>query len=124
MAQLQEAVRNLKQGKGCNFSILGDAGTGQSRLIEEFRASLDLNTIQWREGHAYAYAYAQHMPYFPLVDLLSRALHIKDGDSPDTVRGRVESQIRYLLENEEGVIPYIGTIYSLSYPEEKWKSFG
>ena len=62
---MQEAVTNLRQGKGSIFSIVGDAGTGKSRLIEEFKASLDLNTIQWREGHAYAYS--QNIPYFPLI---------------------------------------------------------
>ena len=43
MDQLKEAVDNLKQGKASIFSIVGDAGTGKSRLIEEFRKSLDTN---------------------------------------------------------------------------------
>jgi len=126
MAQLQEAIANLKKGRGSIFSIVGDAGTGKSRLIEEFRATLDSHNIQWREGHCYAYA--QNIPYFPLIDLLSRAWQIEEGDSSETVRNKIESRIMYLLGNEEGVIPYIGTLYSLSYPEiegispELWKS--
>ena len=39
MDQLKEAVDNLKQGKSSSFSIIGDAGTGKSRLIEEFKAT-------------------------------------------------------------------------------------
>jgi len=70
MDQLKEAVDNLKKGKSSSFSIIGDAGTGKSRLVEEFRNSLDLNTIQWREGHSYGYS--QNIPYFPVIDLLSR----------------------------------------------------
>ena len=42
MGQLQEAVNNLKQGKGSIFSIEGDAGTGKSRLIEDFKATINL----------------------------------------------------------------------------------
>ncbi|HYA13676.1 MAG TPA: adenylate/guanylate cyclase domain-containing protein, partial [Syntrophales bacterium] len=42
MAQLQEAASNLKNGKGAVCSIIGDAGTGKSRLIEEFKAALNL----------------------------------------------------------------------------------
>ena len=60
LAQLQEAVENLKQGKGSILSIMGDTGTGKSRLIEEFRATMSSQDIQWREGHCYAYA--QNIP--------------------------------------------------------------
>ncbi|MGB9441032.1 MAG: adenylate/guanylate cyclase domain-containing protein, partial [Desulfobacterales bacterium] len=70
LAELSEAVDNLRQGKGRVFSICGAAGTGKSRLVEEFKAGLDLEQIQWIEGHAYAYS--QNIPYFPLVDLLNR----------------------------------------------------
>jgi class 3 adenylate cyclase len=74
LAQLQEAVERLRQGKGGIFSICGDAGTGKTRLLEELRGALDLSKIQWREGHAYAYS--QNTPYFPLVDLLNRTWQI------------------------------------------------
>jgi class 3 adenylate cyclase len=57
MAELSEAVENLRQGKGRIFSICGAAGTGKSRLVEEFKAGLDLGQIQWIEGHAYAYSW-------------------------------------------------------------------
>ena len=125
MAQLQEAVTNLKQGKGSIFSIVGDAGTGKSRLIEEFKASLDLNIVQWREGHAYAYS--QNIPYFPLIDLLSRAWQIQEGDNPEQVRKKVEAGAGFLISDRSDLIPYLGSLYSLKYPEienvspEYWK---
>ena len=126
MAELSEAVDNLRQGKGRVFSICGAAGTGKSRLVEEFKAGLDLGQIQWIEGHAYAYS--QDIPYFPLVDLLNRVLHIEENDLPEKVREKVESGLQSLVGNQEDVIPYVGGLYSLSYPEikdvspEYWKS--
>ena len=126
MVQLGEAVKNLREGKGRIFSICGEAGTGKSRLVEEFKSSLDLNEIQWIEGHAYAYS--QNIPYFPLNDLLNRVFQIEEADPPDTIRERVESGIEHLIGKEEDVIPYVGTLYGLSYPEieevspEFWKS--
>jgi len=126
MAQLKEAVDNLQQGKSSSFSIIGDAGTGKSRLVEEFRNSLDLNTIQWREGHSYGYS--KNIPYFPLIDLLSRAWQIKEGDPPDQVRQKVEKGAQATLGERKDLIPYIGNLYSLSYPEieqvapEQWKA--
>ena len=126
MAELSEAVDNLRQGTGRIFSICGAAGTGKSRLVEEFKAGLDLDQIQWIEGHAYAYS--QDIPYFPLVDLLNRLLHIEENDSTEKVREKVESGLQSLVGNQEDIIPYVGGLYSLNYPEtndvspEFWKS--
>jgi class 3 adenylate cyclase/tetratricopeptide (TPR) repeat protein len=126
MAELSEAVENLQQGKGRIFSICGAAGTGKSRLVEEFKAGLDPGQIQWIEGHAYAYS--QNIPYFPLVDLLNRLLHIEEKDESEKVRNKVESGLGSLVSSPQDVIPYVGHLYSLSYPEaedispEHWKS--
>jgi class 3 adenylate cyclase/tetratricopeptide (TPR) repeat protein len=126
MAELSEAVENLQQGKGRIFSICGAAGTGKSRLVEEFKAGLDPGQIQWIEGHAYAYS--QNIPYFPLVDLLNRLLHIEEKDESEKVRNKVESGLGSLVTSPQDVIPYVGHLYSLSYPEaedispEHWKS--
>jgi class 3 adenylate cyclase/tetratricopeptide (TPR) repeat protein len=115
MAQLQEAVTNLKQSKGSIFSIVGDAGTGKSRLIEDFKASLNPEEIQWRDGHCYAYS--QNIPYFPLIDLLSRAWQVTDGDNPDQIRKKVETAAGLLISDRSDLIPYLGSLYSLNYPE-------
>jgi class 3 adenylate cyclase/tetratricopeptide (TPR) repeat protein len=127
LALLLEAVQKVRQGKGGIISICGDAGTGKSRLLEEFKATLDLDKIQWREGHAYAYS--QNIPYFPLIDLLNRAWQIEEGDSPEKVRGKIESGVENLISRrKQDVLPYVGSLYSLSYPEiegvspEFWKS--
>jgi class 3 adenylate cyclase/tetratricopeptide (TPR) repeat protein len=126
IAQLGEAVEQLRGGKGRIFSICGDAGTGKSRLVEEFKSTLDLEEIQWLEGHAYAYS--QNIPYFPMIDLLNRTFQIEEGDPPEKVRERIESGIEDLIGKKEDVVPYVGGLYALSYPEaedvspEFWKS--
>jgi class 3 adenylate cyclase/tetratricopeptide (TPR) repeat protein len=123
---LRDAVENLPKGRGSIFSICGDAGTGKSRLVEEFKNSLDFTRIQWVEGHAYAYA--QNIPYFPLIDLLNRVLHIEENDTPENVRKKIESGVRLFVGKEESVVPFVGSLYSLRYPEieavspEFWKS--
>jgi class 3 adenylate cyclase/tetratricopeptide (TPR) repeat protein len=125
MSQLKEAAQRLLEGRGAIFFITGDAGTGKSRLIEEVKATLDLNRIQWREGHSYAYA--SNIPYFPLMDLLSRAWQIKDGDSQERLKQKIEAGINNLMGDGKDVIPFIGSLYSIKYPEienispEYWK---
>ncbi|MGD8209978.1 MAG: adenylate/guanylate cyclase domain-containing protein [Desulfobacterales bacterium] len=126
MAELSQAAANLQQGKGRIFSICGAAGTGKSRLVEEFKSGLVLEQIQWIEGHAYAYS--QNIPYFPLVDLLNRLLQIEEKDPPEKVREKIASGLGSLVANPEDVIPYVGQLYSLTYPganaisPEHWKS--
>jgi len=126
MAQLRESLQGLGQGKGAILAVAGEAGTGKSRLIEEFKAGLDLKEVQWREGQAQAYA--QNTPYYPLIDLFNEALRIEESDPPERVREKIEVGLRPLVGSGEAVIPYVGGLYALSYPEveeaspEFWKS--
>jgi hypothetical protein len=83
--------------------------------------------VQWREGHCYAYS--QNIPYFPLIDLLSRAWQIT---RRETIRSRsrkkVETGAGHLIGERNDLIPYLGSLYSLKYPEienvspEYWKA--
>jgi class 3 adenylate cyclase/tetratricopeptide (TPR) repeat protein len=126
LQQLNDGIKSLQAQEGLTISICGTAGTGKSRLVEEFKASLDLNKIQWLEG--YAFPYSQNIPYFPLINLLNKALQIEEDDSPDKVREKVESGLRLLVGEAKEFVPYIGSLYSLDYPEinevspEFWKS--
>ena len=115
MNQLMDAARMLMEGSGGVFSIYGPAGTGKSRLINEFRESLNLDEIQWLEGHAYPHS--QNIPYYPLIDLLNRSIQIEEGDSPQRVKKKIETGISSLVGENSEFIPYIGSLYSLSYPE-------
>jgi class 3 adenylate cyclase/tetratricopeptide (TPR) repeat protein len=115
MNQLADAARKLKEGTGAVFSIFGPAGTGKSRLVQEFKSSINLEEIQWLEGHAYPHS--QNIPYFPLIDLLNRSLQIEEGDPPERVKEKIESGISVLVDDKVDFIPYIGSLYSLSYPE-------
>jgi class 3 adenylate cyclase/tetratricopeptide (TPR) repeat protein len=126
MKQLADAARKLKGGTGAVFSIYGNAGTGKSRLIQEFKSSLNLEETQWLEGQAYPYS--QNIPYFPLINLLNRSLQIEEGTPPEEIREKVEAGLGILIGENQNLIPYVGSLFSLSYPEiedvspEHWKA--
>ena len=123
---MADAVHSLNEGRGSAISICGAAGTGKSRLVGDFKDSLNQQEIQWLEGHAYPYS--QNIPYYPLIDLLGKALQIEEGDPPEKIREKVESGIFALLGNKSEVVPYIGSLFSLDYSElenvspEFWKA--
>ena len=111
---LKERLQGLREGNGSIISIRGAAGTGKSRLVEEFRLTVDTDKIQWLGGQAFPYS--KNIPYFPFIDLLNRMWHIDEGDPPETVRIKIETNIRALLGEREEITPYIGRFYALSYP--------
>ena len=126
MQRLAEATTNVRSGQGAVVCISGAAGTGKSRLLEEFKASLAPESIAWHEGHAYAYA--RNIPYAPLIDVLNQACHIEEGDAPEVVREKIDFNLGPLLDSKKEQLPYIGSLFGLHYPElgeispEYWRS--
>jgi class 3 adenylate cyclase/tetratricopeptide (TPR) repeat protein len=124
--QLKDAANKLKEGTGGVFSIHGTAGTGKSRLIQEFKDIINLKEFQWLEGQAYHYS--QNISYFPLINLLSRALEIEEGDPPEEIKKKVESGMENLIGGNPDLIPYVASLFSIKYPEienvspEHWKA--
>jgi len=125
MAELKDAAMRLTRGEGSIISLCGDAGTGKSRLIEEFKATLDPGPTRWLEGRAYPYA--ENTAFSLLTDLLNHACGIEEGDAPDRVKAKLEKRILDLTGDGSSIIPYVGSLYSLHYPEleevtpERWK---
>lgn len=122
--QLKQSAKSLMKGKGTVISICGEAGTGKSRILKELKT---MTKLTWKEG--YAYAYSKDIPYFPVVDLISREFGIEEKDTPKKVKKKIESNIEWLLgkkgKNENS--PYVGSLFSIKYPEtdgldpELWK---
>ncbi|UCF90489.1 MAG: AAA family ATPase [Desulfobacterales bacterium] len=109
---LTDALDGVRAGKGCLVSICGNAGTGKSRLLEEFKSTLNADKINWREGQCYPYA--RNITYFPLIDLLNRTLRIEESDAPEAVRKKIESGLDF-VEHPDDVVPYVGSLYNLQY---------
>jgi tetratricopeptide (TPR) repeat protein len=68
LALLRAALRDLRANHGGVADIVGDAGTGKTRLVEELRRDADLRTITVICGQ-----YARTTPYF-VIRLLLRSL--------------------------------------------------
>jgi len=115
MEVLTQALARLQDGKAYSVvAICGEAGTGKSRLIEEFKATLDLPKITWMEGHAYAST--SNISYFPLINLIKRDLAIEEADTPGLVAAKLEGRLQALSDLQEDVAPFIGGLLSLHYP--------
>lgn len=126
LAQLLDAAEAVRKGFPATVCICGEAGTGKSRLVEEFKTRLNLNSFQLLEAHAFSYT--QTISYWPLIDLLSRSWRIEEEDSLEDVREKIRKGIVQNLGSDDRTIAVIGSLYSLDYPElknmspEAWKA--
>ncbi len=124
--ELRGMMGQVKKGSRVVATICGDAGTGKSRLVEEFKAALGPDDVQWFEGRAYAYR--QQTPYAPVIDLLMNVFRVEERDPPETVRWKLEAGLRGLVKDYAQSAAYIGSLFSLRYTEieevspEFWKA--
>jgi len=127
MAILAQALASVQDEKAYSVvAICGEAGTGKSRLIEEFKATLELKKITWMEGHAYAST--RNISYSPLINLIKRDLAIEEEDTPGLVAAKLEGRLEGISDLQEDVAPFLGGLLSLHYPAvakmspEFWRS--
>jgi class 3 adenylate cyclase len=111
---LLDAAERMRDGASGVFGICGDAGTGKTRLVAEFRARVS-EDVQWLEGRAYPYT--QNIPYAPIIDLLSRSWGIEESDSPAAVQGKIEAAIGGILAEPDDVLPLLLHLYNLPQRE-------
>jgi predicted ATPase len=83
--------------------VVGEAGVGKSRLVYECVHAH--HTQGWRVLESTSVSYGKATPYFPVVDLLKRYVHVEDADEPRTVRSRVTGQVLTLDETLQETIP-------------------
>ncbi|MDJ0781555.1 MAG: AAA family ATPase [Desulfosarcinaceae bacterium] len=112
---MQSAYQKMLGGQGCIITLRGDAGTGKSRLLREFKSAVDAQGVQWVEGRAYAYT--QSTPYYPLIDMINRLWGIEESDPADRLRDKIADGVQGLMGPREDILPYLGSLYGGVYPE-------
>jgi tetratricopeptide (TPR) repeat protein len=100
---LAQALARAGTGHGQVVATVGEAGVGKSRLMYEFVHSH--RTQGWLVLEAASVSYGKATPYFPVVDLLKRYMHVEDGDEPRTVRAKVTGHLLTLDEALQETIP-------------------
>ena len=103
--QLLTAMAGLEKGNGAIIQIVGEAGTGKSRLLQEFEKEMSGRQINWITG--YAYAHTQQVPYFPLVGIVRRWLELDGSATAEEMSAGIAQRVGQLLGSEAEEIPII-----------------
>ena len=103
IAALVQALERAGAGHGQVVATVGEAGVGKSRLLYEFVHSH--RTQGWLVLESASVSYGKATPYFPVVELLKRYMHVEDGDEPRTVRAKVTGHLLTLDEALQENVP-------------------
>ena len=111
---LQQALARAETGHGHIVAMVGEAGVGKSRLVYEFVHWRDCvgagrspshHLTRWRVLESASVSYGKATPYFPVLDLLKRYVHVEESDDLRTIRAKVTGQVLTLDEALQEVIP-------------------
>ena len=84
---LDDAYREAVEERICHlFTILGVAGVGKSRLVEEFVSRID-GPVRVATGRCLAYGHG--ITYWPVAEAIRHGAGIMESDPPETARARL-----------------------------------
>jgi tetratricopeptide (TPR) repeat protein len=100
---LESALAQAGAGHGQVVAVVGEAGVGKSRLVDEFVQAA--HTQGWLVLDSAAVSYGQATPYFPVLDLLRRYCHLEEREDAQTIRAKVTEQVLRLDAALHDVLP-------------------
>jgi class 3 adenylate cyclase/tetratricopeptide (TPR) repeat protein len=104
MAALKRGAGLVQRGHGQVVAIVGDAGTGKSRLVYEFKAT---SASGWMVLEAFSVSHGRASAYLPVVDLLHAYFRFDIGDDQRTRREKVTGRMLALDRSLEDALPYL-----------------
>ena len=85
--RLYDAFEQAVDDRSCQlFTVLGLAGVGKSRLVQEF---LDGIAGQAVVARGRCLPYGEGITYWPLLEAVNEAVGLEDTDSPDEARAKL-----------------------------------
>jgi len=115
MRLLFEAADRLQAGTGSVIGICGEAGTGKSRLVDEFKSAMRHRHVQWYSG--YAHDYSRNSSFAPLRELLGTMLEISKGDAAHVIRQKIRDKYAIAGAESTSLASFLGKLDRLDHRE-------
>ena len=109
------AVERVQDGEGSVIGIRAEAGSGKTRLLEEFRHKIDPQ-VQWLEGKAFAYG--ENIPYAALIDLISNAIDVGEDDTANSIAAKLHGVVGTLVGGDARLLDPFVRLYGLPERED------
>ena len=105
------AIGRVRGGQGGVIAVVGEPGTGKSRLVHEFLRSESLRDIAILT--ASAATYGRNAPYLPVTSLLRAHFEIADRESPEAIVKKLRQTLASVDENLLKVLPVLHGLLDL-----------
>ena len=117
LALLRAQLTAVVKGQLRVVGIVGEAGIGKSRLVDEFRRSLSSDDVIWLEGACFSYAHA--IPYVPVLAILKASCGIGEADTTAVVTEHLCRRLEGLDLNVEESLPFLLQLFGVREGTER-----
>ena len=109
--RLHDAFEQAVSDRSCQlFTVLGLAGVGKSRLVQEFLEELDTAALA---VHGRCLPYGEGITYWPLMEAVQEAAGLEDSDSPEEGLRKLATLLE--SENESELLAHrVGELIGLA----------
>ncbi len=116
LASLRKCVDNLLEGKGGIVAVVGEAGLGKTRLVEEVRGYPADGTrkpvLLWLEGRTLSFV--RTIGYRPFREMIRRYAGIAEEDDESGAWEKLERTVSDLFPADTAdILPYLASLLSM-----------
>ena len=111
VAQLRRLWSKATAGDGQIVMLVGEAGVGQSRLMQAFRHQLADSRHHFLWARAFAYGEASMLS--PVIEMLERTFRFERADAPQVRAAKLEASLNAYGLAPQHALPYLAELLSL-----------
>jgi class 3 adenylate cyclase/tetratricopeptide (TPR) repeat protein len=111
LAQLKRALESARRGRGQIAAIVAEAGTGKSRLVYEFKATIP---AECELLEAYSVSHGKASAWLPVIELLRGYFGLLDGDDAAMRREKIRAALAALDSSLADALPYLWNMHSIA----------